>query len=197
MARVFLNPSNQEFNNYIGGGNDEEYMNLIVDAMVPFLRASGIEFDRSNPWEALPVVIERTNEQLYDYVLTLQSTSAPPDLSGSLRGPEVYYFAFSHRGRAAAQLVESNIKAIYPQPNLVTMVPNKTLRILRDTPRPSVLINLGYHDNVTDAEWIRENIDTIARQLVLSISEYLGIPFIDVSETDLFGSLNLADDQEM
>lgn len=188
MVTVFLNPSNQEYNEFAGGGNEEEYMNLIVDAMIPYLRASGIQFERSNPWDALSEVIEQTNEQPFDYVLTLQSSSAPPELSGSLRGPEVYYYAFSHRGRSAAQLVESNLKAIYPQPNLVTSVPNKTSRILRDTPRPSVLVNLGYHDNETDAQWIRDNVDTIARQLVLSIAEYLGTPFVDVGGTNFFGS---------
>ncbi|QOX62242.1 N-acetylmuramoyl-L-alanine amidase [Anoxybacterium hadale] len=191
MVKVFLNPSNQDYNDYVGGGNEEEYMNLIVDAMIPYLRASGIQFERSSPWESLTEVIERTNEEPFDYVLSLQSASAPPDLAEMLRGPEVYFYAFSHRGRAAAQLVESNLKAIYPQPNLVSSIPNKTSRILRDAPRPSVLVNVGYHDNATDAQWIRENIDTIARQLVLSISEYLGTPFVDIGETDLFGRRSL------
>ena len=49
MPTVFLSPSVQEFNPYIDGGNEEYYMNLIADAMEPYLTASGIDFVRNNP----------------------------------------------------------------------------------------------------------------------------------------------------
>ena len=44
MPSVYLSPSLQEYNPYIDGGNEEYYMNLIADAMEPYLRASGIDF---------------------------------------------------------------------------------------------------------------------------------------------------------
>ncbi len=40
-------------------------------------------------------------------------------------------------------------------------------------------MELGYHDNPTDAAWIRANINTIARNLVYSLTEYFGIPFVE------------------
>ena len=42
-----------------------------------------------------------------------------------------------------------------------------------------MLVELAYHDNPEDAEWIRSNIGLIARNLVLSLTEYFGIPFIE------------------
>ena len=45
MPSVYLSPSLQEYNPYIDGGNEEYYMNLIADAMEPYLRASGIDFE--------------------------------------------------------------------------------------------------------------------------------------------------------
>lgn len=167
-----------------GGGNDEEYMNLLADAMVPYLRASGIRFTRSNPWDSLSDVIEETNEQPYDYVLTLQTTASPPDLCGRLQGPEILYYAYSSRSKTAAGLVDSNLKAIYPKPNQITIIPNKTLRVLRDVDLPSVLVNIGYRDNNKDAQWIKNNLNLIARQLVLSIAEYLGTPFVDAGNSN-------------
>ena len=37
MPNIYLSPSTQEFNPYAGGGNEEYYMNLIADAMEPYL----------------------------------------------------------------------------------------------------------------------------------------------------------------
>ena len=49
MPTIYLSPSTQEFNPYVGGGNEEYYMNLIADSMVPYLIASGIQFVRNTP----------------------------------------------------------------------------------------------------------------------------------------------------
>ena len=49
MPIIYLSPSTQEFNPYAGGGNEEYYMNLIADAMEPYLAASGIQFVRNTP----------------------------------------------------------------------------------------------------------------------------------------------------
>ena len=49
MPRIYLSPSTQEFNPYVIGGNEEYYMNLIADAMEPYLYASGIAFTRNTP----------------------------------------------------------------------------------------------------------------------------------------------------
>ena len=40
-----------------------------------------------------------------------------------------------------------------------------------------MLIELAYHDNPQDADWIRNNINAIAENLVLSLTEFFGIPF--------------------
>ena len=68
---------------------------------------------------------------------------------------------------------------IYPDPNLVNTIPNTTLGELRLVKAPSNLIELAYHDNLEDAMWIINNINVIARTLVLSLTEYFGIPFVD------------------
>ena len=37
MATIYLSPSLQPYNSYVGGGNEQEYMNLVADAMEPYL----------------------------------------------------------------------------------------------------------------------------------------------------------------
>ena len=56
MPRIYLSPSLQEYNQFVNGGTEEEYMNLIADAMEPYLIASDIEFTRNDPSQTLSEV---------------------------------------------------------------------------------------------------------------------------------------------
>ena len=56
---------------------------------------------------------------------------------------------------------------------------NTTLGELRLVKAQSNLIELAYHDNAEDAFWIIDNIQLIARTLVLALTEYFGIPFVE------------------
>ena len=45
MPKIYLSPSTQEYNPYVTGNGSEEYfMNLVADAMEPYLLANGIQF---------------------------------------------------------------------------------------------------------------------------------------------------------
>ena len=44
MPIIFLSPSTQEWNSYVTGSGSEEYnMNLLADAMEPYLLSNGIQ----------------------------------------------------------------------------------------------------------------------------------------------------------
>ncbi|HVI41457.1 MAG TPA: N-acetylmuramoyl-L-alanine amidase [Anaerovoracaceae bacterium] len=178
MPSVYLSPSTQEFNHFINGGDEEYYMNLIVDAMVPYLRASGIEFARNNPGDSVSKIIERSNETSYDLHLALQSRGTPDGNDAPLRGIDVYYYAVSSiSGEKAAYIIYENLKTIYPVPELVSFIPNLTMLELSLTNAPAVLVELGYYDNIKDALWIENNIEEIGRNLALSVAEFLHVPF--------------------
>ncbi|MGI6751227.1 MAG: N-acetylmuramoyl-L-alanine amidase family protein [Anaerovoracaceae bacterium] len=179
MPSIYLSPSLQEFNQYIIGGNEEYYMNLIADAMVPYLRAMGIDFTRNNPNDTLSAVIAQSNAGNYDLHLALHSNASPEAIAGTYQGPEVYYYTTSLEGERAAQIIANNLKLIYPNPDLIMVVPTTALAELRQVIAPSVLVEIAYHDNYEDALWIANNIDLIARNLSLSLADYFGIPFIE------------------
>ena len=61
----------------------------------------------------------------------------------------------------------------------MTAVPTTTLAELRRTSAPAVLVEVAYHDNVDDANWITSNIEEIAENLALSTADYLGVPFVE------------------
>ena len=177
MPRVYLSPSLQEFNPFINGGSEEEIMNLIADAMEPYLIASGIEFVRNSPEMSLGEAIAQSNNSNVDFHLAIHSNASPERIKGQMQGPVIYYFAGSENGEEMADIIEDEFEEIYPDPEKVQTIPTITLRELRRTNTPSVLVEVAYHDNLEDANWIKNNIQPIARALSRSLAEYFGIPF--------------------
>ncbi|MCI9598076.1 MAG: N-acetylmuramoyl-L-alanine amidase [Firmicutes bacterium] len=185
MRSIYLSPSVQEHNQYVTGtGSEEYYMNLITDAMVPYLRANEIAFVRNNPYDTLSQVVAQSNAGSYDFHLALHSNTAPENLSGALQGPDIYYYADSREGKRAADIFAAGLKEIYPNPNLVATIPNATLGELKKTKAPVNLIELAYHDNQEDAQWIIDHIHAIARGLSMSLAAYFAISFSEPSESN-------------
>lgn len=176
MPTIYLSPSTQEFNPYAGGGNEEQYMNLIADAMEPFLAASGIQFVRNTPDMTAASSIAASNQGNYDLHFALHSNASGSG-TGNVRGVEVFYYPTSVQGKRFAEIVARNLQLIYPLPGGTKIVPTTTLGEVRRTRAPGVLVEIAYHDNPEDAQWIRDNVDAIAENLVLSLTEYFGIPF--------------------
>lgn len=180
MPNIYLSPSTQEYNLYHDNeGSEEYYMNLIADAMTPYLVASGIEFTRNTPEMTAAQSIRASNEGSYDAHVALHSNAAPPNLAGQLQGTDVYYYPQSLRSGALADIVAANLKNIYPVPSRVRTMPTTSIGEVARTNAPAVLIEFAYHDNPEDAAWLRNNIDAIARNVVLSLTEFFGIPFIE------------------
>ncbi len=177
MAKIFLSPSTQEFNPYVDGGNEEYYMNLIADAMQPYLDASGIMYVRNDPSKSVNNSVMMSNSDNYDFHLAIHSNASPSQSAGRNRGVQVYYYAASQNSKRAAELFADNFKNIYPLPDLVKTVATTSLIELSRTKAPAILIEVAYHDNPEDAQWIRDNIGEIARNLSLSTAEFLGVPF--------------------
>ncbi|HWQ78879.1 MAG TPA: N-acetylmuramoyl-L-alanine amidase [Anaerovoracaceae bacterium] len=183
MPRIFLSPSTQEYNHYINGGNEEYYMNLLTDALIPYLRASGIEFARSNPDDSVPEIIERSNAYPYDLHLALQTRETPDGYISPMLGIDVYFYTVNQpRGEQAAYITSQNLKNIYPIPELVSLVPDTTMLELRLTNAPAIMVELGYHDNIRDALWIESNIGAIARNIAQSITQFLNVQFVEPFE---------------
>lgn len=183
MPRIYLSPSTQEFNSYVTGGSEEYYMNLVADALEPYLVANGIEFTRNDPETNAATAIRESNAGNYDLHLALHSNAAPPALSGQIQGIDVYYYPGSEKGEEAAEIFKDNFEEIYPQPDKVRTLTTTRLGEVRQVRAPSAFLEIGYHDNEDDARWITQNIPTIARNIAMSLTDYFDIPFREPQNT--------------
>ena len=160
MARIYLSPSTQEYNRYVNDlGTEEENMNRLADALVPYLDRLGIAYNRNTPEMTARTSIQQANATPpYDLYLALHSNASPEQFAGMLRGPDIYYNPADPESRRAADLIADEFRKIYPEP------PNY----------PSVLVETAYHDNPDDAAWILNNFDAIARALANAVQEFIG-----------------------
>ena len=197
MPIIYLSPSTQDWNHYVNGGTEEEWMNLLADKLVPYLDASGIRYSRNTPDMTAASSISASNAGNYDLHLALHSNAAAGAQAGKARGSIVFYYPGSADGKRAAELIADGLKTIYPDPNKVRTEATTTLGEVARVRAPSVLIELAFHDNPEDADWIKANIDNAARVIVLALTEYFDIPFFEAEHrrqgvVDVeWGSLNI------
>lgn len=199
MPSLFLSPSTQDANLYVTGGSEEYYMNLVADAMEPYLIANGIAFTRNDPAGTVTNSINQSNAGTYDLHLALHSNAAGAANVGRVRGTDVYYAEGSNNGQRAAFIIADNFKDIYPIPDKVRALATTRLAEVTRTRAPAVLVEIAYHDNVDDANWITSNIVPIARNLSESVTTYFGLPFVEPiplregTVRTLGGNLNIRD----
>ena len=178
MPSVYLSPSTQEKNLYVIGGTEEYYMNRVADAMEPFLEASGIAFGRNTPQMTAAGSIRQGNAGNYDLYLAIHSNASPDNMYGQLMGTDVFYYPTSVNGKRFAQLIAKNMAEIYPRPELVDIRATTALGEVRQTKMPASLVEIAYHDNREDADWIVDNIELIGETLAKSVAEYFDVPFV-------------------
>lgn len=182
MPIIYLSPSTQDWNAYVTGSGSEEYnMNLLADALVPYLVSNAIQYRRNTPDMTAASSIRQANQGFYDFYLALHSNASGEGHYGENRGILAFYYPGSPRGQRAAGFFVDGLKAIYPLPALVRTEPTTTIGEVRRTRAPAVLLELGFHDNPEDAQWIVTHIDAMAESLVLSLTEYFGLPFFPAS----------------
>ena len=179
MPVIFLSPSTQDYNLYITGNQTEESsMNLLTDALIPYLDANAIAYQRNDPDGTASDAIRLGNAGEYNFYLALHSNASPPESSGDNRGIIAFYYPGSPDGQRGAELIAEELREIYPLPQLVYARPITTLGEVRRPRAPAVLVEIGYHDNYQDAIWINNNRPEIAEAIAKALTRYFNLPFI-------------------
>ena len=199
MATVFLSPSLQDYNPYItGNGSEADFMNALADAMIPGLLLNGVSLERSDPDGTVADAIAKSNAYGPDLHVALHSNAAPNEMEGRIQGPEVYYYTDSDAGRRAAELIGAQLAQAYPYGETAELIPmTDELAELVRTTAPAVFVEVGYHDNPQDAQWIENNLPEIAGAINRGIADYLEIPYSDTDNAQIgrvkisSGTLNL------
>lgn len=181
MPTVYLSPSTQQANIYVTGGSEEYWMNLLADKIEPYFISGGIKYSRNRPDMTAASSIRASNAGNYGLHLALHSNAAPEGRYGEVKGSIAFYAPNSIKGEKAAVLIAENLSTVYPFPEGARAETTVSLGEVTRTRAPAVLVEVAYHDNVEDAEWITENLDLIAEKIALSVAEFFGLPLVSPS----------------
>lgn len=177
---VYLSPSLQEWNvGYGNYGTEEERMNQIADVVDYELKRFGLNVVRNSPSQSLQEVVAESNAVNPKVHVAIHSNASA---NGTARGPEVYTHRFGGDGERLARDIYTNLEEISPVDGFgvkegYTAFNGKGYYELRRTRAPAVLIEVAFHDNPQDAQFIMDNIYEIGVAIAKGILEYFGIPY--------------------
>ncbi|MEI3361807.1 MAG: hypothetical protein V8R75_04055, partial [Oscillospiraceae bacterium] len=104
----------QEWNMYVTGSGSESNMNLLADALVPYLLSNGIQYKRNQPDMTAGSSVRDANTGNHDLYLALHSNASPEGRYGENRGIIAFYYPGSTQGQRAAELIVEELRDIYP-----------------------------------------------------------------------------------
>lgn len=178
MSRVYISPSTQENNTSVlkEYGTEERVMHLIADEVCSMLKENGIEVFRGRKEQTLTQMVAESNNLAVDCHVAIHSNAMGADQSGKARGCEVWIYKGSIKGRQLAEAIYRNLEAITPTTDR-GIKETTTLYEVRETKAPACIIEVAFHDNIQDAEWILNNIRPIAECITKGICSYLKVSY--------------------
>jgi N-acetylmuramoyl-L-alanine amidase len=171
MPRIYLSPSTQEHNigiipNYI----EEVEMNQIADLMVPLLKFNGFEVLRNKPTMNHIQCKDESNALKVDYHFALHSNA------GGGEGTVAYITGLNEAGSRITKAIYKKVAAISPAADRGVRITTGLTEVIK-TDAPAGLLEVAFHDDLEDAEWIRENHEEIAEAIVEGMCEGFGVTF--------------------
>lgn len=170
--KIYISPSVQE--NNIGAGNygtEEKRMNQIADIVCPLLTYNGFEVCRNRPEMSLYNIVADSNAKKVDVHFAIHSNA------GGGRGGEVFYYGNSVNGKRLASSVYRYLEPLTPTGDR-GVKQTWGLYELKNTNAPAALIEVAFHDNPDDAQFILNNIQALGEAIAKGICEYAGKQFI-------------------
>ena len=112
----------------------------------------------------------------HDLHLALHSNAAPRRWYGQIRGILVFYYPALSRGQRAATLVADGLKTLYPLPNRVRASPLPPSERYAESTLPPSFLSWATTTTRTMLRGLKNNLEAVARNIVLSLTEYFGVP---------------------
>lgn len=180
MVDVYLSPSVQEMNIGYGDYLSEEFrMNLIADVVGYELDRHGLTYVRNTPDMTLSQIVRESNSVNAKTHVAIHSNASS---NGQARGAEIYVYRYGGKAEKLADDIYFYLSQVTPVDDLGVKEGNsqfggKGYYELRRTKAPAVLIEVAFHDNPQDAEFIIDNTYELGVAISKGILRYFGIPY--------------------
>lgn len=165
--KLYINPSVQYNNMYAGNmGNEGEHMNVISKLLEnKFKSSTNIEVFTNNsmPGKSLYESVKESNALNVDYHLALHSNA------GGGKGSEGFYSSTSYN---FTKSIIDSLQNVLPYPTRGLKNGHGHLYEINKTLAMTTLIEILFHDDVSQAKFIISNYDIIAKAIFTGVINY-------------------------
>jgi N-acetylmuramoyl-L-alanine amidase len=172
--KIYISPSSQTTNKYAKGNTTEAIQcRKIAVALVPALERCGFD--------------AMTNLTGDMYARTSESNKWGADLhvpihtnahNKKVMGTRLFSYDLKGEGYKACKAIMATLAPITPGTS-DSITANKSLYEVKKANAPTAYIEVGFHDNVTEALWIIDNTEAIAETICKGICKYFSVPYVD------------------
>jgi len=168
MIRIYLSPSVQEKNIGVGTyGTEEKRMNLLTDELQYILKQIGYEIYRNIPTMQLKEIVEESNRVTPSLHLALHSNASK---DRTARGLEIFCNKNNKEGVKIANTIYGYLSPLTPA-NDRGIKDGTHLYEVGQPKATAILIEVGFHDNIEDAQWIQDNVKLIAWAIMQGLED--------------------------
>ncbi len=153
----------------------EYYLKLIIKQTLMCLNSNCISYieankNPSNKTKSPKIKIDAS------IVLTVDSHQEATPYRQS--GICIFFIPGNPKSKRLAQIMKDNLRNIYSPHSNVTLHPIKNSQIeIIDENQAKVTLSLGYVDSKNDFIWLKENTEEISQNIIMSLTQYFGLPF--------------------
>lgn len=175
--KIYVSPSDQTENRYAAGNtNEAAQCRKIAAALVKALERCGFEArtDFADGSDAMDARIAESNAWGADLHLPIHTNA----FNGKVMGTRIFCYQFGGEGHAVGKAVMDALSPITPgSSDGITEYPG--LAEIRKVDAPTCYVEVGFHDNPTEAAWIIGNTVPIGEALCKGLCAHYGVPYVD------------------
>lgn len=170
MAKVYLSPSTQDWNDYAGGSNEEVQMRAVAALAAPLIAAAGHTVKVGGIVSAKANALDG-NAWGADWYVAIHSNA------GGGHGTEGWHYPGSTKGALLAQNVYERVAKVSSLPD--RGVKESSGYIELNTPHaPATIIETAFHDNLTEANEIKAKHKEFATAIAQGVLATIGGPVV-------------------
>lgn len=166
MPRVYISTDMCKDDSVSEGATKQYYLDLILSEIVNCLNANAISYDNEK---------SDTNDLVW-IVLQIDSSKNNEDPSGL----KILYQSGNPESKRLSSIILDHVNQVYEDKVSMDVQPQETIN---ESVRPLVRIIFMDSQNSKNIEWIKQNIEEFSKQIIMSLDEYLGLPYIPCEKT--------------
>lgn len=176
--KIYVSPSDQNANSYATGNTNEMVQcQKISVALVAALKRCGFEA-MTNLTDEMEERVDQSNSWGADLHLPIHTNA----FNTQVQGTRLFCWEIGGEGDKICQAIMKTLAPITPgTSDSVTAYP--TLYEVKNANAPTAYIEVAFHDNKVESDWIIKNIEPIAEAICEGICNYYGYTYKKAGET--------------